>query len=364
MKGWALPAARSFRRGADQRGGVGRHGGPEGSHHQQVVVERAQDVLALEGAVHHLAREARVEVAPGERHAADPALGRERLRAEVVIADGVGAALLGRLHHRDGRVHDHAQHVGALVQQRGGRGRFLGRVEERPGEDHAGLDLRIDGACAQLEGVDVGQEEADGQRDDVADLVGLGDLARGHAEQVERLRRARPVGREVRQALVAAGVRELHVGVPLGHAQCGLQVAEAGRDDEPRAPLDHALHQALGVRALRHVLHLDDFHLGQIALHHLDALGVGLVVAGVGDGADVQDAHDQLGLRGGENGNEEQRDEQHGDERASFQGVSPWCGVIAIPGIPGRGSRVRRDVPCRPTRPGRRGSARTAACRE
>src|SRR5207248_8584985 len=69
--------------GVDQPGGVGGHGGPEGRQRQEIVVERTQDVLALVRAVLHLAREARVSVAPREGHAGDPGPGAELLGAQI-----------------------------------------------------------------------------------------------------------------------------------------------------------------------------------------------------------------------------------------------------------------------------------------
>ncbi len=91
-------------------------------------------------------------------------------------------------------------------------------------------------------------------------------------------------------------MHEFHIRILLGHPQGGIQVAEAGGDDELGPLFDHAFHNPFRIRGLGNIFDLDYFHLGKVLLHDRDSLGVGLVVAAVGHGTDVDDSHLQFRL--------------------------------------------------------------------
>ena len=74
-----------------------------------------------------------------------------------------------------------------------------------------------------------------------------------------------------------------------------VEVAEGGREEHLCAvQVDHALHGLLDVHGLGDLLLLEDLDAGQLR-YARRALGVGLVVAIVILGADVDEAHDRLG---------------------------------------------------------------------
>ena len=80
---------------------------------------------------------------------------------------------------------------------------------------------------------------------------------------------------------------ESDIRVAFGDVQCRVQVAEALRENQLRALLDHVLHHPLGVGAFGHVLCLNDLEAGDVRLHLQQPVMHRLVVAVVVDGSDV-----------------------------------------------------------------------------
>ncbi len=120
-------------------------------------------------------------------------------------------------------------------------------------------------------------------------------LAHADVAEVAADVRRHPFGPET------GGVLEAHIRI-LGREfeDMGVEVAERRREQERRAvEVDHRLHRLLDVERLGHVLFLDDRH-ARHRLHGGGAFGMGLVVAEVVAGADVDEAHGErrLGTRG------------------------------------------------------------------
>jgi len=81
------------------------------------------------------------------------------------------------------------------------------------------------------------------------------------SRQIKRLRGAGPVGAKIRGKLISAGMDKLDLRVLLGNFQCRIQVAEARRNDEFGALLDHVLHDPFRIRPFRDILDLDHLHI-------------------------------------------------------------------------------------------------------
>ena len=97
----------------------------------------------------------------------------------------------------------------------------------------------------------------------------------------------------------------MHLRILLRHLQGVVQVAVAGGEDHLDAGAHHALHDPLHIGIFRDVLEVDGFHVVQMLFQVQSALILSVVVAVIGFGSDVNEAH--LGLGGyretcGENG--------------------------------------------------------------
>jgi hypothetical protein len=214
-------------------------------------------------------------------------------------------------------------HVHALFDHRLRGVGFLRRVEPGVGPDHHKLDVRVHLLRVQEVGVYPLDDLGDREGGDVADLVGLGHLARDVADDRPALVEAGVIGGEVVGALVARRVLELDVGKLLGHVHRGVHEAEGRGEDEPRAGQRHLGQDALGVGAFGHVLLVD--RLDPVAVggfHRKPALVVLEGPAAVADGADVDEAdlerrlraggQAERGGRGGGRAGEEERSSFHG----------------------------------------------------
>ena len=100
----------------------------------------------------------------------------------------------------------------------------------------------------------------------------------------------RGVGGDVRGALHAGGVLELHVGELAGDVDGGVHEAERGGEDQlvprPGQLADHPL----GIGAFGHVLHIGGLDLvAEMRLDRLPALVVLVAPAEVADGADIDE---------------------------------------------------------------------------
>ncbi len=187
----------------------------------------------------------------------------------------------------------HGHDVGALIDQRvRGRG-FLGLVGPAAGHHHARLRFGVDRASTHLEGVDVADRIPDGNADHEAERVRLRHLPGCNAHGIPgRLGCPEEIA-EVRRLHPAARVLEHDIRMAFGQIEGELLVAEAGREDQLCALLDHAFHDPLSFRRLGNVFRLDQLEAGNVTLHLLETVLHGAVVAVVIDTADVDRSNRQ-----------------------------------------------------------------------
>ncbi len=207
-----------------------------------------------------------------------------------VVAHGQAPALLGRGHHRGGAGME-GHHVHAFVEQSHRRVALFGRIEPDVQPHHLDGGLRIDRAHAEREGVDALQHLGNREAGHEARDVRARHAARRDAREVPALVIARVGGGDVGRGLVAGDGFEFHIGEVARHAQRGLHVAEAGREDDLVAGGSEVADHALGVRALGHVLDIGRAHLRPQG--RLDGAAPFVVLArpaGLGDGRYVHEA--------------------------------------------------------------------------
>ncbi len=235
----------------------------------------------------------------------------------------------------------------------------------------------IDRARAHLEGVDVADHIADRHADHETERVRLGHLAGGDAHRIPgRLGGAEEIA-EIGRLHPAAGMLEHDVGMFLGDVEGELLVAEAGGEDQLRALLHHAFHDALGLGGLRHVLGLDQLEAGDRFLHRLEPVLHRAVVAVVVDAADIDRADNQrrLVLRRGRAGDNRASIAQHAAANIPNRAIVLSCYRAAtrrrrahsLPAIQPRQSfgpapRARPPGGSSPKRSVPRASADTASC--
>ena len=111
------------------------------------------------------------------------------------------------------------QHVGAFADHGLGRLLLLARIEPAVDPHYLGVNLRIHGARAERERVDVADHLGDRHRRHHAERVALGRVAGHDAGQIRALVHAHVVDAEVGRFLEAGRVQEGHVRIVARHFQ-------------------------------------------------------------------------------------------------------------------------------------------------
>jgi hypothetical protein len=153
--------------------------------------------------------------------------------------------------------------------------------------------------------------------DDAVEILAQADIAEIGAD-IHRVPPCRPTE--------ARGVLEPHVGIFRRHSQdMRVEIAEGGREEQRRAvEVDHRFHRLLDVDGLGDVLFLDDGDTG----HRLDrggAFGMGLVVAEIVLGADIDEADGQAVAGAPSRQGAERR--AHGERGGALQKAAAGKGV-------------------------------------
>ena len=183
------------------------------------------------------------------------------------------------------------QDIDALVDHGLGSVGFLAGVEPGVNPDDLELEARIDRAGALFEGVDTHDDFRDREGGDVGGTVVLRHLGRDLAEDVAAFIETRVVGCEVRTALEARRVLELHLRELGGNLDSRVHEAERGGEDQRAAGTCKTLDGAFSIRAFRHVFEIRSLDL--VAKFLLDLLAAEIMrlrVAAVRMRADIDEA--------------------------------------------------------------------------
>ena len=171
----------------------------------------------------------------------------------------------------------------------------------------------------QQKGVNAPDNFGDGERSDIADGVGLGDLARDHALHITTLIETCDVGRDIVRILVPRSMLKLDVREALGHFKGGLHVAERSREDKFVSSFGEFRNRTFGVWSFRDVLHIGGLDLvPKLLFQHQPALIVGVGPAMVTRRAKINKPDFQFVSRGGPGGQRQGARERDGSQFHQF----------------------------------------------